>query len=364
MNNIYHYIKKYGDVTFKQKEFNEVDNLVFSLLPYLDFKNIVSRRRKYITLQKAGRKFLEKYTFKEVRQYGIAQREAYKLLKIVFNIDRYKNVLLYNYIYLSDRNTQFCTLSFKVKGKFIYISFEGTDHLLSGWKEDFQMSYEFPVPSQQHAIFYLNKNIKFWDKNVIIGGHSKGGNLAIASSMYCKESLLKKIKKIYSNDGPGFRKDQIESINYNRIKHKIIHIVPEYSVVGVLFRNDQYEVVCSSKRSILAHDMATWKIEDDHFMRGQLSHFSKNLEKSLIIWLDNHDDHQREKLVMDIFSNLEKSHIENLNDLRKIKKMIEIIHKMTKIDRETKKLLLNLLGFILKYLLLSSQRELDNTVLK
>ena len=67
---------------------------------------------------------------------------------------------MYNYKYIWDTDTQFGAVCFKVKKKFIYVAFEGTDNLLSGWKEDFQMAYEFPVPSQKLAVKYLNENIK------------------------------------------------------------------------------------------------------------------------------------------------------------------------------------------------------------
>ena len=34
---IYEYVDKYGDYTFEEKKFNEIDNLVFCSLSYLDF---------------------------------------------------------------------------------------------------------------------------------------------------------------------------------------------------------------------------------------------------------------------------------------------------------------------------------------
>ena len=154
-------------------------------------------------------------------------------------------------------------MTFKVNKKFIYVSYEGTDHLLSGWKEDFELAYKFPIESQKYAIEYLNKTIGFFDKNIVIGGHSKGGNLALVASMYAKKSIKKKIIKIYSNDGPGLRKKEIESKEYKSIEEKYIHIIPNYSVVGLLLRHtSNYKVIKSTRKDLMAHSIMTWQINN------------------------------------------------------------------------------------------------------
>ena len=37
-----------------------------------------------------------------------------------------------------------------------------------------------------------------------IGGHSKGGNLAMYAAMQCSDILQEKLLSVYDNDGPGF----------------------------------------------------------------------------------------------------------------------------------------------------------------
>ena len=81
MPNIIKYIKNYGNKTFYEKEFNELDNLVFSSLSYLDFSNIVSEKKDKISISKAAEIFFLKYKFREVSKLGIAQKESYKILK-------------------------------------------------------------------------------------------------------------------------------------------------------------------------------------------------------------------------------------------------------------------------------------------
>ncbi len=339
------YIKEYGDKTFNEEKFNEIDNVILSSVVYLNFDGIVPKNKKSISLCEAGNIFLYKYNYFDVSKLGIAQKVSYKILKQIVNTKRYKDIQMYNYKYIWDTDTQFGAVCFKVKKKFIYVAFEGTDNLLSGWKEDFQMAYEFPVPSQKLAVKYLNENIKLFDKNIIVGGHSKGGNLALVSSMYCKNRINKKIKQIYSNDGPGLKKEQIESENYSKIRDRLIHLVPNYSYVGVLLRNDKFTVIKTNRKDFMAHAVSSWQVNENEFIRENLSSISDSFRNSLLKWLDEHDLNQREKMISTVFKTLEESGIKNLNDFFNLKNAITVIRNINNIDDETKKLVISLIEF-------------------
>ena len=339
------YIKEYGDKTFNEEKFNEIDNVILSSVVYLNFDGIVPKNKKSIILCEAGNIFLYKYNYFDVSKLGIAQKVSYKILKQIVNTKRYKDIQMYNYKYIWDTDTQFGAVCFKVKKKFIYVAFEGTDNLLSGWKEDFQMAYEFPVPSQKLAVKYLNENIKLFDKNIIVGGHSKGGNLALVSSMYCKNRINKKIKRIYSNDGPGLKKEQIESENYSKVRDRLIHLVPNYSYVGVLLRNDKFTVIKTNRKDFMAHAVSSWQVNKNEFIRENLSSISDNFRKSLLKWLDEHDLEQREKMISTVFKTLEESGIKNLNDFFNLKNAITVIRNVNNIDEETKNLVISLIEF-------------------
>ena len=339
------YIKEYGDKTFNEEKINEIDNVILSSVVYLNFDGIVPKNKKSISLCEAGNIFLYKYNYFDVSKLGIAQKVSYKILKQIVNTKRYKDIQMYNYKYIWDTDTQFGAVCFKVKKKFIYVAFEGTDNLLSGWKEDFQMAYEFPVPSQKLAVKYLNENIKLFDKNIIVGGHSKGGNLALVSSMYCKNRINKKIKQIYSNDGPGLKKEQIESENYSKIRDRLIHLVPNYSYVGVLLRNDKFTVIKTNRKDFMAHAISSWQVNKNEFIRENLSSISDSFRNSLLKWLDEHDLNQREKMISTVFKTLEESGIKNLNDFFNLKNAITVIRNVNNIDDETKKLVISLIEF-------------------
>ena len=57
----------------------------------------------------------------------------------------------------------------------LVISFRGTDDSLIGWKEDFNMAFQYPVPAQRSASAYLDMVARLWEGPIILVGHSKGG---------------------------------------------------------------------------------------------------------------------------------------------------------------------------------------------
>ena len=344
MANIFNYVEEYGDVSFETKGFNDVDNLVFSLLSYLDFSCTSINKNKH-TLSYIGNEYLKQNRYKDIRKLGIAQRYAYRMLEVILNRKRYSNIILTDYVYDTNKDMQFSAVTFHISNRLKYICFEGTDELISGWKEDGELPCMFPVPSHVEAIKYVNKHVKLVGKDVIIGGHSKGGNLALVSSMYMKEYKKFKVKKVYSNDGPGLRKKEFESEEYKSIKKKYVHIVPDYSVVGVLLRSDTYVVVKSTKKNILAHAIPTWIIDDDELLLTTLSRKSKKLEKSIISWLDKHDDNERTDVVNKIFKVLEDADVTTLMNIKEIDKLIKVILNIKNMDKETKDLIIDFLTY-------------------
>lgn len=346
--NIYEYVNKFGNYTFLEKEFNEVDNLVLSVIMYLDFTNIVSNKKEQITLRNASLEYFHTHDKKIVYKLGIAQRDAYKLLSIVMDTTRYKDILLSNYRYITSLDSQFSALVFDIDKHFKFIGFEGTDEYISGWKEDAYLAIKFPVDAQKYAIKYLNEVVSLFDKKIILGGHSKGGNLALVASMYTRGYIKRKIKLVYSNDGPGVRKTEYNSRNYQTIQKKYIHIIPNYSLVGVILKNDAYYVVESSKKNILAHAASTWMIEDDHFKVTTQSAVSKKLENNINKFLDNTSDEEIENVIKSIFSSLEHAGIVYVKDVINFKVILDIVKKLSNIDKTTKKSIINIFEIIIK----------------
>ncbi|MDO4220145.1 MAG: DUF2974 domain-containing protein [Candidatus Saccharibacteria bacterium] len=342
MANTLDYVDRYGHLKFERKAFNDVDNLVFSLLSYLDFSEC-NIGNDGATVEQMGRHFLMHHTYKQQRAKGIAQGDAYLLLEKVVEADRYRNIVVTDYIYNTNRRMMFSAMVFHITRRLDYIAFEGTDEQISGWREDFELAHTFPVPSQIEAIKYVNEHTHFFGPKVIIGGHSKGGNLALVGAMKMKRIKWLKVQKVYNNDGPGLRKAEFESDEYERVKTKYAHIVPHCSIVGMMMRNDTYRVVQSDKENILGHSILTWQVSGDHLVRGARSEHSKEIERRLWHWLDTHNDEQRKKVTDAVFGTIEGCNITDTMSLAKLKNIVNLIKRANELDKESRDLVLGLL---------------------
>ena len=285
--NYFDYVDEYGDYTFEEREFNEVDNVILSMLTYVDYNGIVSENDKdKKSVFCVSKEFFSKHNKSELKKAIIPTKMGIKLLDKISRTRRYRDVLLFNYLYVGSPDSQFSALTFDLGNRLYFIGFEGTDTLISGWEEDCKMAYTFPVEAHKLAKKYLRK-YTFKNAKLIIGGHSKGGNLALVSSMYTNFLVRWKIKKIYSNDGMGLRDEQMNSRKYKRIENRFIRIIPDSSIVGLLLRHkDNYIVIKSNMPGLISHDTSTWQIDRDKFSRTNLTRFSKVFDDGFSRWLD------------------------------------------------------------------------------
>lgn len=338
--NIINYVKEHSNDDFKTLPFSEVDNLILSLLPYLNFTDIVpSFNGKKITLKEAASKLKEK----EYNYRGIFNHNTYKLLQVMANSKRYSDALLYNYMKVLNNEMQFGALTIKLNDNSKYISYAGTDTSIVGWEEDFKMAYMYPGASQKYATVYLNKAIGLLDKNVRVGGHSKGGNLAISAVMNAKFYIRKKVKQIYNNDGPGFLKEQVESVPYKKIQDKIKMYVPEHSIIGmILYHQKEYTVVKSKGFNIIQHDAFNWVCNNKAFILDNQSKRSKNLEFKLTKKLEDLPIEKRINLVKNIFDIFKNNNIKDIKDID-LKNFWLIIKSFKELDKEAQ----NILGELL-----------------
>ena len=113
-------------------------------------------------------------------------------------------------------------------------------------------------------------------KNLYLGGHSKGGNLALYASYFSYKRVKNKIVNVFNFDGPGLN----IKVNDEITKNKIITIVPSMSIFGMVFNNplDTY-IISSSTKGLLQHDLFSWIIDkNNHFIFATyLSSTSKTL---------------------------------------------------------------------------------------
>lgn len=337
MGNIFNYITKYGNKTLSEMEFNEVDAAILSNIPYVDFVGILDNSGTETTLNVALEKFLIQKDLRKYSRTGIFNREIIRLCRSIKDSLRYRNIVLKNYVYIVTQEEQFGAITMLLPENIKIIAFEGTDHNLVGWEEDFAMFYKFPVPADVDAIKYAKNNISLFDKKVIVLGHSKGGHLAMTASAFSPWYTRMKIDKVYNFDGPGFRLREVTSKKYKNMQNKLEYIIPHYSFFGLLLRHDKpAKVVKSTRKDIMAHAVFNWEIKTNRFILEPLSSLSKNLSRSTIMWLEMHDDASREAIVKDVFDLIKKAKITYIGDATKLKNIVTIIKNLDDLDDDTK----------------------------
>ncbi len=271
---------------------------------------------------------------------------TFKMFQIMKDTKRYQDTLLYNYMKVVNDDMQFGAMTMKLPDKSIYISFAGTDTSIIGWEEDFKMTYLYPGASQKYASIYLNKAVGLLDRNIRVGGHSKGGNLAICAVMNARVWIRKKVIKITNFDGPGFLKSEIESKAYKKIEPKIKMVVPKESIIGMLLYNTpDYTVIKSKGLNIFQHDAFNWQCKNKELVRDNQSKRSKALQKKLTKKLEELSLKERINLVKNLFDIFRNNNIKDTKEI-KIRQIFKLMKEFKKLDKETQNLLAELLMII------------------
>ena len=333
--NLISYIEKYGNKTFLDKPLNGVDKLILSNLSYLDFTHIVAKNSFIkIRLEEAGEEFFSNNYDKGKKI--LAVKGGIKLLKAMYKTARYKDLLLFNYEMIVNEVEQFSALSIEIKPKLIYVSFEGTDDLVIGWKEDFEMCYKFPIKSQRSAINYMNAHFTFKDCKLILGGHSKGGNLALVAAMYSNFLVKNKIIEIYSYDGPGLLEEQLNSSRYKKIEDRFIHVIPNNSVVGLMLHSTKNRVIKTNHVGVLSHFALNWQVDENDLIDDELKKSSIDLKNRMDAWLDKYSKEEKKKFVTEMFDIFKKHNINSLIQIaRNPKLFLKLLSDSSKVDTTT-----------------------------
>lgn len=347
MANIMDYIDWRGDITFSQSSFNEVDNLIFAQLSYVDFGDIVPscNSNDFITVEDASNKFFSMYSEKEILKQVSFTRMSPFLLKKMASSKRYRDVKLSKYVNRVDKKleTQFSAIVISLDKDTVYVAYRGTDNTIVGWKEDFNMSFMDVVPAQIEAVDYLNGVITNNNKKVILGGHSKGGNLAMYAGSKCNGNIKERIVEIYNNDGPGFNSVVVSSDDYKSVLHLVKTIIPQSSIFGMLLdHKDDYTVVKSTENGLMQHDAFSWEVIGTHFIYVEdVSSDSSFINSTVRDWLEMVDPKERERFINSLFNVLEECGIHTTKDftVNKMDNVVFALKSMKDMSPETKEVL-------------------------
>lgn len=347
MRNIIDYVENEFH-TMNEKAFNAVDSLILSQVSSYLYDDLVGNLHN-LKPTIYFKDLLKAEYFEKMFCSFIKPKKNKQLLFALAASPRFRDIGINYHVNMidSDEEKQFSATTFIINDEFAYIGFRGTDTTVIGWKEDFNMAFISPIPSQLEGVKYINKVSKLIPHKLYIGGHSKGGNIAVYSAMFCNDIIKPRIEAVYSHDGPGFREDVIESKKFQLIKNKVHKTIPYSSLVGILLANhEQYYVVKSSGvGGFMQHDPFLWEVLDDDFVYlDELSSKSKYINKTLNSWLSKISDEKRKQFIDTLFDILNSTKSETITDIASNWKtnLPIILDSIKNIDAEEKALIMEL----------------------
>ena len=293
MPTIFDYLKANQYDNFYDKEFTVLDAMALTELAYLPFEDLVPAKisvQNYISLQHLAEQFEEKFQGK-YPPLGMVNAHRLKLLSYLSSFKRYKHIRALGFAndVSLDSQKQFAAITYQIRPKEYLVVFRGTDDSIIGWKEDFHLTYMKEIPAQLAARDYLKEVLDKLDGKVWLAGHSKGGNLATYAACHVETSIQDRVQKVYSFDAPGLHSSIRNSDNFKAIEGKILSIIPENSIVGMMLETPETDLVVKSKTfGLLQHLMVSWEIEGDQFkVVPKVTEDSIQVDQTLKTWTAN-----------------------------------------------------------------------------
>lgn len=316
MSNVCEYVKWRGDLTLKQSKFNEIDALILTRLSYFPFDQLIQPNEE-ATVEELSKRFekTDKSTMK------ILWEDDNELFPLMGKSKRFGKMIVTQYVNKinAEQEKQFSATTVILPDNTIFVTYRGTDATIVGWKEDFNMCFKSHIASQKDAVEYLNMVSKKYKRLIRIGGHSKGGNLAVYAAMFTNSKVKKRIINIYNNDGPGFDDEIIKTKEYKEILPKVHTYIPQSSVIGRLLNHEEkYTVVQSIQKGIMQHDLYSWQLEGKEFIcLEKVTNGSEIFDKTLKEWLVNITPEQRGIVIDTAFDILNTTEVEYFSELKK-----------------------------------------------
>ncbi|MBR2845262.1 MAG: DUF2974 domain-containing protein [Solobacterium sp.] len=313
------YIGWRGDLSFEEKELNDADNLVLCFFSYVNLRNVWGNGHS-MTIHEAVSRLTEEGGIRLEVIKGSEHPE--EIIEAAASSQRFGNIRILEHkdVLIPEEHIQFSASLYELKKGELFLAYRGTDASTAGWKEDFMITFT-ETKAQEMALSFLKEQIrKYASKGNVfyVGGHSKGGNLAMYASALLEDDQLALLKRVYVNDGPGFCRDVLDPALLKKIDHAAVNIVPEYCVIGKLFAPElsHTRIVKSSGKRILQHDCSTWLLEYGSLLETEGNDpESEWIDQVLNQWVENVETDDRKRFIDRMFEVIEEENtsFEELN---------------------------------------------------
>lgn len=316
MATIFDYLDWRGDLLFTQDGPNAVDALIFSGLAYIPFVGKTAEvPDEPVTLREAAEAFLALEDCEE----RVRLKNDLPLLQMAALSQRFGSakITMYRDLLIPEQETQFAAVTFLLDDGTAFLAFRGTDDTLVGWKEDFNMSFQQTVPAQRLALQYTRDVALEYNLPLRLGGHSKGGNVAVFAAARSSPMIQSRILEVYNHDGPGFTDYLMGDPGYIAMVPRIRTYIPQSSVIGMLLEHEEpYTVIKSRQVGLLQHDFYSWEVLGRDFVRmEEVTEGSQRLDMAIKTWFSQMNNQERSQLVDVMFTLLGTGGVETAWDI-------------------------------------------------
>ncbi|MBM6785673.1 DUF2974 domain-containing protein [Collinsella tanakaei] len=318
--------------TFDEKPFGPLDSAVFSQLSMVDFGDVVAppptpssgvlRRLTSVLLPAASPVRLGDAAHvanRDDKVTGLVPEDIRRCLVVGGTSRRFGGLELryYRSVFDESSHTQFAACTFVWRDAFAYVGFRGTDISFTGWRENLDMAYRPQVAAQNLARAYLEEVAPYLPRRLHIGGHSKGGNLALYAALTCSDATRRRIERVWSHDAPGFKSGVFSEVDYALLEGRVHRTVPQDSIIGMLLDCPvEPHVVSSTAVGIDQHSIFSWEIDGDDFAyRDSLSDMSCALRDISAEWLAHVGEARAARIVDAIWAAVEASGAKDIRDV-------------------------------------------------
>ncbi len=321
MGNLLDYLDWRGDLELNTVPFGEVDGLILSCLSYARLEDIVPGIGEgSITIHEAAKEFFRVHPQEELKKDQSFTNFSPRILEKCAMSRRFGNATVSHFVNEVDpsKDLQFSAMQIVTDDGIPFVSFRGTDDTLTGWKEDFNISYQL-VPADRRAASYLEMVQKDDKRPLRIGGHSKGAHLAVYAASTASPSIKDRIIAIYEEDGPGFNEEMIRDSRMEKLAPLIHRVTPTTSIIGTLLLHYREPVIVkSSETGVNEHSPVSWQVMGDHFLLSPTySRAGELFDETFNTWIAGEDMEHRKGFIDDLFSCLEASGATTVSELRR-----------------------------------------------
>ena len=331
MADLFDYLLWRGDLPLEVVPLNPVDTLILSELSYIGYEGLVPEDFLHpVPLRVVAEAFL----VLPDREARLHLKKDLELISACAGTERFGDLrmLFYRNELLPEMESQFAAVTWLLPDGTALITYRGTDTTLTGWKEDFNMSFQTCVPAQEKALWYLEAFARVYpDLPLTVAGHSKGGNMAVYAATRCQPELRERVRAVHNHDGPGFQAQILREPGYREVLPKVRTFVPQSSVVGMLLEHEEpYTVVKSRQVSLLQHDPYSWEVLGGDFIRvEEVDENSRHLDATIKTWLAQTSIQERSEFVDAVFELLSLGEVDDLRSVILPKNVLRYLRQLS-----------------------------------